>query len=216
MTCQPVRICTHIRVTGHRCGSPALRGQFFCYFHARLIKGVRTRVDSQIDPIAIFDDAESIQVGIMQLFHKLLHEQIDYKRAVLLLRALHIASKNARRVRFDLQRSTMVREVPDYAAQYLHEHPELGPPLAAREIHSNSSAKPTPLPLPAIAPTPRQTPIPKKPPAKAARRTPAQQRKDLERLEISLERARRGSLEDVKHVFREIGLFPAKEGVQNA
>jgi hypothetical protein len=34
--------CTHIKVTGHRCGSPALRGEHFCYFHARMIKGVRS------------------------------------------------------------------------------------------------------------------------------------------------------------------------------
>ena len=33
-----VRHCTHIKVTGQQCGSPALRGEFFCYFHTRVIK----------------------------------------------------------------------------------------------------------------------------------------------------------------------------------
>jgi len=36
-----VRNCTHIKVTGQRCGSPALRREFFCYFHTRVIKGVQ-------------------------------------------------------------------------------------------------------------------------------------------------------------------------------
>jgi hypothetical protein len=31
-----VRHCTHIKVTGQQCGSPALRGEFFCYFHTRV------------------------------------------------------------------------------------------------------------------------------------------------------------------------------------
>src|ERR1700730_1578610 len=33
------RIWTHIKVNGVRCGSPALRGEVFCYFHQRMIRG---------------------------------------------------------------------------------------------------------------------------------------------------------------------------------
>src|SRR6266700_2168376 len=33
--------CTHIKVTGVRCGSPALRGEQFCYFHQRMLRTVR-------------------------------------------------------------------------------------------------------------------------------------------------------------------------------
>src|SRR5580704_4442580 len=32
--------CTHIKVTGVRCGSPALRGEQFCYFHQRMLRTV--------------------------------------------------------------------------------------------------------------------------------------------------------------------------------
>ena len=41
-----VRVCTHIKVTGVRCGSPTLRGEQFCYFHQRMIRTskARTRV----------------------------------------------------------------------------------------------------------------------------------------------------------------------------
>jgi hypothetical protein len=62
-----VRNCTHIKVTGQRCGSPALRGEFFCYFHTRFIKGVQQRVDMRLDSIALLEDCESIQLSIMHI-----------------------------------------------------------------------------------------------------------------------------------------------------
>src|SRR5579859_6075402 len=60
-------LCTHIKVTGHRCGSPALRGEFFCYFHTRIIKGVQQRVDMRLDAMALLEDCESIQLSIMHV-----------------------------------------------------------------------------------------------------------------------------------------------------
>ena len=58
------RSCSHIRVTGQRCGSPSLRSEFFCYFHTRVIKGVQQRVD-MLDSMALLEDCESIQFSIM-------------------------------------------------------------------------------------------------------------------------------------------------------
>jgi hypothetical protein len=53
---------------------------------------------------------------------------IDNKRAALVLEALHIAVRNSRNVYFHIRQDDMVREVPNYAQQYLSEHPELNPP----------------------------------------------------------------------------------------
>ena len=39
---QNIRVCTHIKVNGVPCGSPALHGEIFCYFHQRMIRGVPT------------------------------------------------------------------------------------------------------------------------------------------------------------------------------
>jgi len=122
---QNVRRCTHIQITGHRCGSPALKGEFFCYFHTRMIKGVQTRVDSQINPIALIENAEAIQAAIMRTIDSVLKGTIDNKRAALVLKALHIAVRNSRNVYFHIRPDDMVREVPNYAHQYLTEHPEL-------------------------------------------------------------------------------------------
>jgi hypothetical protein len=46
------RACTHIKVNGIRCGSPSLRQEVFCYFHQRMIRGVRTPPKSRLHAIA--------------------------------------------------------------------------------------------------------------------------------------------------------------------
>ena len=74
-----VRRCTHIQVTGHRCGSPALKQEYFCYFHTRMIKGVQTRVDSQIHPIALIESAEAIQAAIMHTIDAVLKGTIEIR-----------------------------------------------------------------------------------------------------------------------------------------
>ena len=117
MPVQPnVRVCTHIKVTGVRCGSPALRGEQFCYFHQRMHRGVRTPPQARLHPIALIEDEESIQSALMEVINALMRNTIDLKRAALILRALHIAVKNASRVKIATHARNMVREIPDYAA----------------------------------------------------------------------------------------------------
>jgi hypothetical protein len=99
------RTCTHIKVTGVRCGSPALRGERYCYFHHRML------CDSRISHVALLENEEAIQVSIMEVVNSLLRGTIDVKRGELVLRALNTAVRNSRRVRFD-NRSDMIRELP--------------------------------------------------------------------------------------------------------
>jgi len=110
-----VKSCTHVKVTGVRCGSPALRGEQFCYFHQRMLRSVKTPPQSRLHPIALIEDEEAIQASLMEVINALLRNTIDLKRAELILRALHIAVKNARRARFTAD-SNMVKEVPEYPA----------------------------------------------------------------------------------------------------
>jgi hypothetical protein len=115
MPCHPnVKTCTHIKVTGHPCGSPALSGERFCYFHQRMIYGVRTPPKSRIHPMALIENEEGIQVALMETINAIARNTIDLKRASLILRALAIATHNARRARFDRCESEMVRSIPDY------------------------------------------------------------------------------------------------------
>jgi len=129
-----VRRCTHIQITGHRCGSPALKQEYFCYFHTRMIKGVQTRVDSEIHPVALIENAEAIQAALMYTIDAVLKGNLDNKRANIVLKALHIAVRNARNVYFHLRPDDMVREVPNYAEQYFSEHPEHNPPQPTTHI----------------------------------------------------------------------------------
>jgi hypothetical protein len=128
-----VKICTHIKATGHTCASPALRGEAFCYFHQRMIRGVPTPPKSRIHPMALIENPEGIQVALMETINAIVRNTIDLKRANLLLRALSIAARNARHVRFDRCESEMVRKLPEPL-------PAAQPPAAAPE----ASPKPSP------------------------------------------------------------------------
>ena len=139
-----VRRCTHIQVTGHRCGSPALKQEYFCYFHTRMIKGVQTRVDSQIQPVALIESAEAIQAALMHMIDAVLKGTIDNKRATLVLKALYIAVRNSRNVYFHIRQDDMVREVPNYAQQYLSEHPELNTDNVAPQPEDNKAPAASP------------------------------------------------------------------------
>ena len=131
------RSCTHIKVTGVRCNSPALRGEQFCYFHQNAHRGVRRPQQSRLHPIAVIEDEESIQFALMEVINALMRNTIDVKRATLIIRALHIAVKNAARVKFGIHATDTVTQVPDYAE-----------PTAEHEEIARQSE------LPAIAATP--------------------------------------------------------------
>ena len=150
--------CTHITVTGHRCGSPALRKQHFCYFHTRMIKGVNYRVDMCISPDALFESPDTIQTALMQVYSDILQGQIEYRKASLLLKALQIATSLSRRVDFERARYKMVTEVPNWAQQYFDEHPELGPPPTEAEIAAVHKTMETPPKTPAAPAEANQKP----------------------------------------------------------
>jgi len=100
-----VALCRHIKTNGEFCGSPALRGRPYCYFHLTYI-GRRLRAErqarAQTSPedavlalhLPPFEDADSIQLSLMQVVDAILHNHIDRKRAGLVLYALQIASSN--------------------------------------------------------------------------------------------------------------------------
>jgi hypothetical protein len=130
-----VTVCTHIKVTGVRCGSPALRGEQFCYFHQRMLRGVPTPPESRLHPVALLESDEAIQASLMEVVNALVRNTIDFRRADLILKALYIAVKNSRRSRFDMWDDRMVRQIPDYPAPLRPTHPSpLEAPAAAPAI----------------------------------------------------------------------------------
>jgi len=81
-----------------------------------MIRGVRTPPKSRLHPIALIEDEEGIQASLMEVINALVRNTIDFRRAQLILRALHIAVKNSPRVHFRVHGAEMVHEVPNYPA----------------------------------------------------------------------------------------------------
>jgi hypothetical protein len=139
MPCHPnTVVCTHIKVSGVQCGSPALRGEQFCYFHQRMFRGVPTPPDSRLHPVALLESDEAIQASIMEVVNALARNTIDLRRADLILKALWIAVKNSRRSRFDIWANRMVTEIPNYPAPAIpRRRAEVEAPAAAVEIETS-------------------------------------------------------------------------------
>jgi len=106
--------CQHIKTNGTQCGCPALRRKHFCYFHSRWRT---TRLDlnqsgAQPAPAAIelpvLEDANSIQVTLMQVMRLILSRQLDHKTGGLLLYGLQTASSNLRHTDFNHYRKTNI------------------------------------------------------------------------------------------------------------
>ena len=101
--------CQHVKTDGTRCGSPALTQRPYCYAHAQML-----RPAAPLGPLPPLEDANGIQCALMQVADALVRDQIDLKRAALLLYCLQIASANLKRVRFEpLMPDDVVREAVD-------------------------------------------------------------------------------------------------------
>ena len=120
--------CQHLKVNGTQCGSPALRRNRFCFFHKRFQdERIRLNTDRARRGVATFElpvleDANSIQIALMQVMRLLVAQQIDHRTASLLLYALQTASSNLRMTKFDPWRHDVVLDPRDVAATPLDSH----------------------------------------------------------------------------------------------
>jgi hypothetical protein len=106
--------CQHLKINGTQCGSPALRRNRFCFFHKRFqderikLSADRARRGVPTFVLPVLEDANSIQIALMQVIRLLVAQQVDHKTASLLLYALQTASSNLRMTRFEPQRHDVV------------------------------------------------------------------------------------------------------------
>ena len=115
-------LCQHIRDDNTRCGSPALRGQPFCYWHssARVVRKKKTVT------VPILDNPASIQLGLTQVIARLLAGELDPQVATIAINGLRIAAGNQKHMRIEW--SLAENELtPAMAAELLdvEEDPEL-------------------------------------------------------------------------------------------
>jgi hypothetical protein len=97
--------CTHIKTSGTQCGSPALRRRRFCFFHKNWQRQ-RSQLNAQPAAplsftIPVLEDADSVQVALMQVMRLILAGQLDPKIAGLLLYAMQTASPNLRQMKLE-------------------------------------------------------------------------------------------------------------------
>lgn len=91
--------CYHIRPNGLRCGSPAMRGNAFCYFHDRWYNG------SSEDSFPPLEDGNGVQVALMHVLERLRRAafrggEVDPSLAKTLILGLKAASSNLRHANF--------------------------------------------------------------------------------------------------------------------
>ncbi|HYH01429.1 MAG TPA: hypothetical protein VD837_20045 [Terriglobales bacterium] len=149
----PFKTCTHVKADGLRCGSPALRGQSFCYFHHHS-PDHRPRTQHRMVNIPFPENAAAIQVGLHNVMLAIIDRRIDDRRASQLLWALQIAASQGRQLPFDnnLHMSRTVTELPEYELEAEREKEEerrtleeLRAPRSA-PAHSSSDQKTSVIP----------------------------------------------------------------------
>jgi len=100
--------CQHVRPSGKKCAAIAIRGHRFCYFHlqsrrsqyavtpAEAVANGATAPVPEAATIALpmLEDRSAVQIVLTQILRALAANQIDAKRAGLLLYGLQIASAN--------------------------------------------------------------------------------------------------------------------------
>jgi len=86
--------CQHMKPVGGKCGSPALKGKIWCYFHSpqRLRPCRTTRVRYFLE-LAVPDSRAAVQAAIREVMQKLAGGDIDSSHAGQLLYALQLASQ---------------------------------------------------------------------------------------------------------------------------
>ena len=85
-----VAICEHIKDNGRRCGTPAIRGRHFCYYHSRAHSPAR--LGSRGYRAHLPETIESLQLTIMQITEALGSGRITDKAAGKLLFGVQLST----------------------------------------------------------------------------------------------------------------------------
>jgi len=138
----PYEICRHICTTGERCRAAALKGDFWCFFHAKLHGRHRALRTQSTPPDAIqlpaLEDSKAIQVAVSLVVSALALGRIDEKRARVLILGLNLAARSAECL---ILYRTSDNHVTSCSPTFD------GLPLASRAMSDNSTPPPPPVSL---------------------------------------------------------------------
>lgn len=104
--------CQHIKINGTQCKCPALRRRRLCYFHRRFLEQ-RARIAADLFAqrpfeTPVLEDANSVQMALMQVMQMIAMRRIERKDAGMLLYALQTAAVNMRATKFEVYKATDV------------------------------------------------------------------------------------------------------------
>ena len=129
--------CRHILVAGQRCGSPSLRRENFCFYHLSTRRPIPTpgAPAPALEPftLPVLEDRPSIQLAISQVLARIASNELDPRRARLLIFGLNIAIRalprepQLRTEPTKLTRAELVRD--ENAVNDLQDQMELDPTL---------------------------------------------------------------------------------------
>jgi hypothetical protein len=104
--------CRHVKVNGIQCGSPALRRRRYCFFHDRAQEQHARIMGNQFKQarfvVPLLEDANAVQLALMQVMQLLGSGQMEPKIAGLMLYALQTASGNLKHTKFEAEKPTDV------------------------------------------------------------------------------------------------------------
>lgn len=92
--------CSHVKVNGSLCQSPALQNDRFCYFHRDARQRYKRQVYNERHykglSLPLPEDRESLQMSLHEVMLAVAKGRIDHKQAGLLLYGLQLAIVNAK------------------------------------------------------------------------------------------------------------------------
>lgn len=99
---EPVQLCTHVKVDGVVCGSPAVSGTELCYHHSAVKTALgKVRPLSQVAygefnpiPFVFPEDRASMQINLFLLMQAISEQRVERRPAELLLRILKEMGRN--------------------------------------------------------------------------------------------------------------------------
>jgi len=101
--------CQWVRQDGTSCGSPQMKQHIYCFAHMQMAEA---RTLMLMLPVA--EDANAIQIGLMQIQKALIEDRISMKKAGLLLYSMQLAMTNVGQTTFGKAKDEeMVRETVD-------------------------------------------------------------------------------------------------------
>jgi hypothetical protein len=116
-----IPICQHIKDDGLRCGTPAVKGRNFCYYHCR-VHFPGARVGTRRYPAPVPDSAASLQVALAHALRAVSSGKLPVHQANSIMYGVNLGTNLLRLAKplTEAERQQVVTEVPVAMAEVLN------------------------------------------------------------------------------------------------